>query len=219
MVTELQREYTWRDALAAFTRVTKGTDAAPPGELAIAESFLRCYIAELEARSSLESVNAKLDELLNWRRASDPGMCLLGFPSSTGKFVCRCVLSACHEGQHDNGHGETWPALVSKPCHARFQDVPCVKNEGHDGAHRCADPANPLVPVEWNEISLHRRAPDHPAAGRPAQDGEAACAKQPLGLHADPSKRPTCALPMWHDGLHMDRVAVSHAGKAGEVWE
>lgn len=135
------------------------------------------------------------------RTVQDAGRCLLGFPSSNGKFVCRCTLPACHDGQHDNGNGDTWPK--SEPTQIKEDESPSDV---------------PAWQKTLDSVASGQPAPEHLSEGRLAQDGEAVCARQPLDLHANPSQRPTCAREMWHTGPHMDRTAIAHAGKAGEVW-
>jgi len=234
MVTE-SRDYTWRDALAAFTRVTEGTDAAPPGELAIAESFLRCYITELEAgRPTADQLKRMADAVEAIRRADS--FCLSTYTGPQGLVECDrrrhhtgghtasvnhtgvigwddaeqdgarcpvtvpkpCVLSIRHPGSHRSNSGTQWPSLVGKPV-ADTQASPEQWHQTHTD----------IEDGKW------RTAPDHPAAGRLPDATEQAC-----NLAAWKSiDAPGCVLSKGHDGPHMDHVAVSHAGKAGEVWE
>jgi hypothetical protein len=219
MVTE-SRDYTWRDALAAFTRVTEGTDATPPGELAIAESFLRCYIAELEAgRPTADQLKRMADAVEAIRRADS--FCLSTYTGPQG--LVECDRRRHHTGGHTASVNHTgvigWddaeqdgarcPVTVPKPC---------VLSIRHPGSHRSNSGA------EWPALTGRRvvdtlpevakLAPDHPAAGRLPDAGETTCPDT-----APDDENTQCALVQWHDGPHMDRVAISHAGKAGEVWE
>lgn len=133
------------------------------------------------------------------RTVQDAGRCLLGFPSSNGKFVCRCTLPACHDGQHDNGNGDTWPE--SEPMQIKEDEPGSLFSTGGTG----------------------QPAPEHLSEGRlPKRDLatgellEQECAVAPIA-GADPAD--WCARERGHTGPHMDRTAIAHAGKAGEVWE
>lgn len=202
MNSELQRDYTWRDALAAFTRVTEGTDAAPPRELAVAELFLRTYIRELEAKADANMV----EDVQRVRLA--PGEVLV-----------------VNVRERLNVTAMEWVELTNAVT-AQFRqhlgpDAPVMVVDGVDLA--VVRPVAPETTQREQSTTgarpspeAPRTAPVHPdSAARLAQPHEEAC-----NLAAWKSiDAPGCARERWHSGRHMDRTAIAHAGKAGEVWE
>lgn len=118
----------------------------------------------------------------------------------------QCVLVAGHGGHsHVSNSGTMWPADDDKgPESEPIQERPA-----------------------WQEtldsVVSGQPAPEHLSEGRlPKRDLatgellEQECADPPR-IDADPAD--LCARERWHTGPHMDRTAIAHAGKAGEVWE
>jgi hypothetical protein len=121
-----------------------------------------------------------------------------------------CVLEIRHPGNHRSNSGTEWPnppSLLSRPSTIR----------------RAPDPSESVTPDQWHQTHTDiedgkwRQAPDHQPDARPAKDGEVVCARENRVTPTRPY--PSCTLPKWHDGPHMDAMAIAHAGKAGEVWE
>jgi hypothetical protein len=99
--------------------------------------------------------------------------------------------------------------------------VYCTREKGHPGNHSA--PGHSGNRVVWNpaepdafEQNEQRIAPVHLSHFRIPGQGESPCHNRGPRVGDDVM---VCALVKWHDGPHMDQVAVSHAGKAGEVWE
>lgn len=111
---------------------------------------------------------------------------------------------------------------------------PCVLEIRHPGNHRATDAGDPWVTataqIQENESrslfstgGAGQPAPEHLSEGRlPKRDLatgellEQEC--QASTLVPDGPDIP-CARQRWHTGPHMDRTAIAHAGKAGEVWQ
>lgn len=209
--SKVQREYTLAQALVDIATAAARDDTA---KVEHASEWVGRHVAELKQKATASAMIVRIAAL-----EVRPGDALLvnvreKLDVSTKDWF---ELVAAIKAQFRAELGFPVPVLVVDGA-----DVSVVRTSA-EAAHRAVprQDSHDLTPEQRHQTHVDieegkRLAPDHPdPAARLATGAEEVCRK----FLAKFGRDVYCARPKWHDGKHMDRMAIAHAGKAGEVWE
>lgn len=214
--SELQREYALADAL---NDIVLGAARNDPAQVERASEWVGRRIAELEQKAAASAMIVRIAAL-----EVRPGDALLVNVREKLDVSMKdwFELVAAVKAQFRAELGFPVPVLVVDGA-----DISVVRTSAPDPApptterdQAIADEAvarttGTYAGPPWQEAE-RKTAPVHPdPTTRLATGSEEVCRK----FLAKFGRDVYCARPKWHDGPHMDGMAIAHAGKAGEVWE